>query len=199
MRRLSRFSKALLGVLIACALAPAGAQAQNPTVEPEPAGPNCPAGGLKITVTPAPTEEVPTPEPVVHYVCHGVAGEPGAPGSDGSPGSDGIDGANGMDGADGMDGGGFDEPEPVTPAQTQACRTSRVLNFKLPARFRGVRSASLRFNGARRTVAVRARRVQINMRGLACGYYPMLVARRGITPVLRVWRVTPTRIIRVAF
>lgn len=198
------------------------AQEQQPviTVVEEPSGDNCPTGGVKVTVTPAPEPdpeptpdptETPTPDPTetvtpeptltavaaqaqepnVYYVCNGQSGEPGPDGQAGSDGIDGLDGPDGVDGADGMDGesasGGSTNPKPV-------CASAGVKRIRVPARFKRHRQVTVIANAKRRHVRVSARhKVRVDLRRAACGYYPVLVSKRGIRPMLRIWHLTPSR------
>ena len=123
----------------------------------------------------------------------GDPGDPGEPGSEGLPGMDGLDGADGFDGLDGM--GGLGDAPTRVPAR-QACTSARVTTLRLPARFRGARRVTLTVNAKRQSVPVSRRRVKVDLRRLRCGYYPILVQRRGIRSALFVWRLTPGRIVR---
>jgi hypothetical protein len=76
------------------------------TVAVEPEGTNCPAAGIKVTVTHPPkgkTEEG-HDEPDVFFVCNGQPGLPGLPGPPGSPGEPGLPGVPGEPGQDGLPG-----------------------------------------------------------------------------------------------
>jgi Collagen triple helix repeat (20 copies) len=198
------------------------------TVVAEPPGENCEFGGVKVTVTPAeepeptpePTEE-PTPdptedpteepteeptepptaaaaqaEPEVTYVCNGQPGEPGTDGQDGADGADGDDGTDGMDGFDGTD------AEPGTPgiqaAAGERCRTAGVKKLRLPKRFKYVKRVTLTVNSKRTHPRVKRRVVKVNLRRVPCGYYPVLVQRRGVRSWLIVLRLTPNRVVRTS-
>ena len=190
----------------------------------EPPGDNCPDGGVKITVTPTPeptpeptedptpeptTEptpeptEDPTPEPTplarvaqeepeVYYVCNGQQGEPGL---EGIPG---MDGQNGSDGFDGLTPEGESDFGPLAPeSSARACSSARVVRLRLPSRFRHASRVKLTVNGKRKSVRVNSRRViRVDMRKAPCGYYPVLVQRRGVKSALYVWRLTSLGIAR---
>lgn len=194
------------------------------TVVAEPPGENCEFGGVKVTVTPAeeptpepteeptpdPTEE-PTPdptedpteeptdtptvaaaqaaEPTVEYVCNGQPGEPGQDGQDGQDGTDGQDGDNGLDGMD------ADADTPgiqATPANR--CATAKTVKVKLPRRFHNRVKVRVTANAQRRSARVRRHKVSVNLRRVPCGYYPVLVQKRGVRSYLIVLRFTPHRV-----
>lgn len=195
--------RALLVTLAALAL-PASAAADTITVVPEPAGVNCPAGGVKITVVPTPPAPPALPPPdQISYVCNGAAGAPGtagAPGADGADGKDGVDGKDGQDGLDGQDGSnganGFDGQDGSNSAsgstststrQASCGKASRVITWHLPARFRGVTSATVVVGGHKRTVTITRGTVSVDLHGLACGSYPVVIQRRGIKPAVRIF------------
>ena len=196
----------------------APAQAQDPvpaddiTVVVEPPGENCVNGGIKVTVTTTPEDPEQEPVETVYYVCNGQDGEPGtpgtpgepgdpgppgppgddgAPGQDGQDGSDGADGSDGVDGADGIDGAEGENAGPVQVPASQACASAGIKRLKLPSRYRGVRKVTVIANARLRTVRVSAnRRVRVDLRRVTCGYYPVIVQRRGIRPVLKIYRLT---------
>ena len=204
-----------------CAATPAVAQTPGDSIEvvPEPAGANCEFGGVKITVTPGVPDPPPDPlpEPQVSYVCNGQGtpgepgppgdpgppGEPGEPGNPGDPGDPGDPGADGLEGLPGQDAfdDSFDEQndEPTlrVPA-SEACASARVTTMRVPKRFRGARRVRLTVAGKRKSAVVKRRRVKVDLRRLRCGFYPVLVQKRGIRPALFVWRLTPNRIVRRA-
>jgi hypothetical protein len=186
--------RALLVTLAALAVFPAAAAADTISVVPEPAGANCPAGGVKITVTPTPpAPPAPPPPDQVSYVCSGPAGADGAPGTDGAPGADGTDGTDGVDGQDGSN--GFDGSDATssgsgatTTSRTPSCgKASRVITWHLPARFKRVTSATVIVGGHKRTVTITRGAVSVDLHGLACGSYPIVIQRRGIRPVVRIF------------
>ena len=162
----------------------------DPTPTPEP------------TPTPTPTEEptptpTPTPDdgrdpptarlsqsvPESYYICNGQVGDPGLDGSNGFDGRDGSDGFDGQDGSGGTGNGN------TVNTSARACASAGVKRMRLPARFKGVRSVTVVANGKRRAVRVRGRRVRVDLRRARCGYYPVLIQRRGIKPVLRIWHL----------
>ena len=121
-------------------------------VEVEPAGPNCPTGGIKVTLLNGPS----TADDKVFYVCNGIAGPVGPTGAQGPAGPAGG-GAQG----------------------TPACVSTRVAKWRIivadGVRFRLL---SATFEGAparvTRTRTPRGRRmlvVRINSRGLPRGIY----------------------------
>lgn len=187
--------RALLVTLAALAF-PAAAAADTITVVPEPAGANCATGGVKITVTPTPPPPPdPAPPDQISYVCSGPAGVDGQPGADGAPGADGQDGTPGLDGLDGQDGSnGFDGSDgtggstSASATKTPSCgKASRVVTWHLPARFRRATSATVIVGGHRRVVLVERGTVLVDLHGLACGSYPVVVQRRGLRPAVRVF------------
>ena len=143
----------------------------------------------------------------------GEPGEPGEPGQDGESGQPGDPGEPGQEGPPGMDGlsGGTDfgdigdvgadigvgtgPPAPRVPA-SQACASARVTTLRLPKRFRGARRVRLTVAGQRKSAAVSRRRVKVDLRRLRCGYYPVLVQKRGTKSALFIWRLTPNGIVR---
>jgi len=188
--------RALLLALAALAL-PASAAADTITVVPEPAGANCAAGGVKITVSPTPPPPpAPPPADQVSYVCSGPAGADGQDGAPGLPGADGQDGAPGLDGLDGQDGAdGFNGSDGTTTAaaggtgsRVASCgKASRVIAWHLPARFRRATSATVVVGGHRRVVLLARGTVLVDLHGLACGSYPIVVQRRGLRPAVRIF------------
>ena len=203
--------------LVLCVAAPAAAQTpagDTIDVAPEPAGDNCEFGGVRITVT-----HPPPAEPDVTYVCNGQQGppgDPGEPGEPGPPGEPGEEGPPGQDGLPGLDGGGdggtdfigdigadlgdvgdvgTGPPVPRVPA-SRACASAKVTKLRLPRRFRGVRRVKLTVAGRRASTRVSRRRVNVDLRRLPCGYYPVLVQKRGVRSALFIWRLTPSRIVR---
>ena len=174
--------------------------ANDITVVVEPPGSNCEAGGIKVTVTPIPEDPEEEPVPSVYYVCNGQQGEPGEPGPEGppgegepglpgDPGQDGLPGEPGIEGPPGEDGNSAETPS--TGSGSRACASASVVRMKLPARYRGVRKVTVIVNGKRRSARVQRQRVQVDLRKLQCGYYPVLVQRRGIKSALRIWHLTP--------
>lgn len=203
---------------------PAAVLAQSPqptiTVVAEPPGDNCEFGGVKVTVTPAeeatptpdPTED-PTPDPTedpteeptedptepptaaaaqaepdVTYVCNGQPGEPGTDGNDGADGADGDSGTDGMD-ADA-------ETPGVQALPANRCATAGVKKVKVPRRFRNGKTVVVTANAQRRHAHVKRHAVKVNLRRVPCGYYPVLVQRRGVRSWLIVLRLTPHRVVR---
>lgn len=216
-----------LALVLAPSVAQAQTQGDTIDVVPEPPGANCPTGGVKITVThsgdPAPPPDITyvcngqqgppgTPgepgepgEPGTpgEPGPPGDPGEPGTPGDPGEPGQDGSEGPPGMDGLEGppgMDGffdGGGASDAPVRVPEDQACASASVATLKLPKRYRGVSRVRLTVAGQRKFTSVTRRRVKVDLRRLRCGYYPVLVQKRGVRSALSVWRLTETRLRRV--
>ena len=169
-------------------------------VEPEPAGENCPAGGIKIVITRPrkPTKDKPDPKPRkrIFYVCNGVDGEPGPPGPPGPPGEDGEDGEDGEPGADGPEGPpGADGPEgpegqpgPRGPAGREAptCASGRSAIWRvIVLRTHRVRALRAYFEGSRTPVTRGRTRngrvmytVRIDLSGLPRGAYTARVRYR---------------------
>ena len=168
--------------------------ANDITVVVEPPGDNCVAGGIKVTVTPVAEDPEAPPEPQVYYLCNGQDGEPGPEGPPGEgepvePGQEGPPGQDGLEGPPGEDGNSAESfPSGNT---TRVCASASVVRMKLPLRFRGVRRVTLYVDGQRHGVRVQRRRVRLDLRRLECGYYPVLVSKRGIKPALRIWHLTP--------
>ena len=186
-------TRAALVAVLALLVGASSAAADTITVVPEPAGANCTAGGVKITVTPTPPPPPdPAPPDQVSYVCSGPAGADGAPGP---PGADGVDGTSGQDGLNGSDGtNGFDGQDgsssATAAAKTPSCgKASRTVTWLLPKRFRRVASATVIVNGHRRVVLVDRGTILVDLHGLACGSYPVVVQRRGIRPTFKVFRL----------
>jgi hypothetical protein len=154
----------------------------------EPPGTNCPNGGVKIT-----TIHPPPAEPDVVFVCNGdpgQAGDPGDPGQAGDPGQDGQDGSNGSDGSDGFD--GRDATPPTSSSARRSCgKASKTVRLRLPARFRRARTVTLTVAGDRNSVPVTRRAITVNLKGLPCGSYPVVVQRRGIRPFVRIFTLHP--------
>ena len=174
--------------------------AEEPVPTPTPTEPP----DVDPTPTPTPTETpepTPTPDdgrdpptaqlsqadPEVSYICNGQSGDPGL---DGSNGFDGRDGSDGFDGQDGSNGGGNGN---TVNSSARACASAGIKRMRLPARFRGSGSVTVVANGKRRSARVRGRRVRVDLRRARCGYYPVLVQRRGVRPVLKVWHLTTGR------
>ena len=215
---------AVTAALVAAVLAsdPTSAQTGDTvTVTDEPAGENCEYGGVRITVThpeptpdpteeptPDPTEE-PTPDPTedptetpeatqlrrrepdMTFVCNGQSGEPGQDGTDGADGDDGDNGENGMDGMD----SDFETPG-IQATRSNRCATAGVVKVRVPKRFRNGTRVRVTANGRRRSARVRKRKVAANLSTVPCGYWPVLIQRRGKRSALIVVRLTPRRVVR---
>ena len=147
---------------------PPGPPGESPTVEVEPAGPNCPAGGVKITV---PDNDDADSDPQVFYVCNGADGEPGPTGP---PGSDGAPGPTGPTGPAGP-------PGPAGPRGEDAptCASGRTARWRvIVVRTHRVRNLRASFEGAPAPVT-RSRTpggrvmytVRIDLSGLPRGVY----------------------------
>jgi hypothetical protein len=147
---------------------PPGEPGESPTVEVEPAGPNCPTGGVRITV---PDNDDEGTDPQVFYVCNGAPGPTGPGGADGPAGPQGPAG-----------------PPGATPRlpENVTCISNRVATWRVIVR-RGVRVRNVRFSfEGVRTSAVRGRtpggrvvyRVRVDMRGLPRGVYVARVRYR---------------------
>ena len=98
-----------------------------PLVEtnPEPAGENCPAGGLRVDSgldanqsNRLEGDEITS----TAYACNGVDGSQGADGSDGRPGSNGSDGRPGSNGSDGRPGSNGSDGTPGSSALVRVTR-----------------------------------------------------------------------------
>ena len=61
--------------------------------------------------------------------------------------------------------------------------------WHLPARFRRVTAATVIVGGHKRVVLVERGTVLVDLHGLACGSYPVLVQRRGIRSAVRVFNL----------
>ena len=209
-----------VGVEVAPAQAQDPAPADDITVVSEPPGENCASGGIKVTVTTTPEDPEAEPVETVYYVCNGQDGEPGTPGEDGedgapgtpgepgpegpqgppgepgqdgAPGTDGQDGNDGADGNDGVDGadGSDGEQGPIRVPVSQACASAGVKRLRLPSRFANARRVTVIANAKRRTVRVSARRtVRVDLRRVTCGYYPVIIRKKGIRSELRIWHLT---------
>ena len=104
---------------------------------------------------------------------------------------------DGFDGADGFaDVGSGPGEAPARVPQAQACASARVTSVKLPRRYRGIRRVRMTVAGKRGAVKVTRRRAQVDLRRLRCGYYPVLVQKRGVKSALFIYRLTPSRIVR---
>lgn len=190
-------------------------------VEAEPAGTNCPAAGIKVTVThpkvKAEDDTETTPEPEVFYICNGIPGEPGPqgpPGEQGAPGADGVPGTS----DDVFSGPGdtsiivdnnitVEAPdndntgEDVGTVAPNTCRSTRIAHMNLPRRLGRFAFIRVRVDGGPGRVArVRTspegiRYVRVNMRGKRCGRH-IVVGRRSrpnVRPTVRIWFVTSAR------
>jgi hypothetical protein len=131
-------------------------------VEAEPAGLNCPAAGIKVTVTHPKVKgeddtEI-TPEPDVFYVCNGIPGLPGPqgpPGEQGAPGQDGVPGTSddvfpgpgdtsiiidnnitveAPDDTDTSTGDDDNDNTGTGTGATRPCRSTRIAHMNLPRR-----------------------------------------------------------------
>ena len=177
------------------------------TITEEPAGENCPAGGIKIVVThrdpPAPERRNDPPDPPdpvteTFFVCNGIDGLPGEPGEPGIPGTPGTPGAT-IIGPGGL-------PFTVTQTTTvnvninggRGCKSiRRRARLVLPQRMRDETTVRVKVDRERAIsrVVIRDRFVRVNMRGKRCGAHLVQVRKRGIDPTLRLWTVTsPTGI-----
>ena len=160
----------------------------DPTEEPTPD----PTEDPTEEPTEPPTARVSQAEPEVEYICNGQPGEPGDAGNDGQ---DGADGDNG-DGTrlDGMD-ADFDTPG-IQATRANRCATAGTKKVKVPKRFHNGTKVRVTANGQRRSSRVRKHKVSANLRTVPCGYYPVLVQKRGMRSALVVLRLTPRRVIR---
>lgn len=188
--------------------------AHNPTtlcdhfeITVEPAGENCPNGGIKVIVVRGDRDDEPElatedengredPADSVFFVCNGEDGQPGAPGP---PGADGVPGTPGAPGAPGADGPQGDQGLPGTPgADLEPClNTRRIVPMVVPHRGHGQRQwpaaghrVKIRVNGAtqtRRIVVRNGRRfVLMSVRGFKCGVYPVTMRVPGRFAALRI-------------
>ena len=124
-------------------------------------------------------------------MCNGQAGDPGEAGQDGT---DGADGDSGMDGMDGFD---ADAGTPgVQARRADRCQTAGVVRVRVPRRFANGARVRVLANGRRRSQRVRKRRVAANLRTVPCGYWPVLISRRGQRSALVVLRLTDRRVSR---
>ena len=166
----------------------------------EPAGENCPAGGIKVTVIRDGGHVKEFGEDRASedfYVCNGEDGEDGedgAPGAPGLPGADGPAGPPGPPGPPGADG---------QPGAGEACVNGRRLSpLFLPIRRpwqaafprRGL--VRVKINGdtqVRRVLRTDSGRtyVRVVVRGLPCGVYPITVRSTGRWPAKRIWIIRP--------
>lgn len=161
------------------------------TVVPEPAGENCPNGGIKIVIVrgkpdeePAPLTSNPKPDPAdeVFFICNGVDGGSGTPGA---PGPEGPQGLPGSPGAPGQLPAGCVNTRNVSPLILPK-RGARQRKFPRTGRVR------VRINGTTQVRRIRTgpngrRFVLVTLRGLDCGVYPITVGRRGVLPAKRIW------------
>ena len=106
-----------------------------------------------------------------------------------------MDGPEGLPGMDAL-GEPFGEDNPARVPASRACASARMTSLRLPKRYRGAERVLLTVAGRRRSVAVSNRRVKVDLRRLRCGYFPILVQKRGVRSALFVWRLTPRRIVR---
>lgn len=189
-----------------CSLPPevCAAQPSQISVAVEPPGDNCENGGIAITVTPLPPTPTPEPtdtpepeptdtpdpeptptvtavaaqdEPEIFYVCNGATG---ADGMDGS-------GDNGDSGDDSGDNGENSNSNTGTTRRPSCGKASRTITLRLPTRYRKATRVTVTLNGKRHHPTVKRRSVRINLRGLRCGSYPVVVQRRGIRPYVRIF------------
>jgi hypothetical protein len=144
----------------------------------------------------------------------GVPGEPGAPGEPGPEGPPGNDGTDGNDGADGADGADGQDGEPGEPGESgggggggvvtspgaprgRCGAVNRSARLRLPSSFRPNARVRVILNGKRRTARTNVRRsIRVNLRGLRCGTFPILVQQRGVRTYVAVWTLRRTQIIR---
>ena len=97
-------------------------------------------------------------------------------------------------GLDGMD------ADPDTPgiqaSRRNRCATAGYVRVRVPARFHNGARVRVTANGQRKRVRVRKRKVRADLRTVPCGYFPVLVQRRGTRSALVVLRLTPRRVAR---
>lgn len=163
-------------------------------VTPEPAGANCPAGGIKIVVIHGQPDEadlaavVPPVDPPdeTFYVCNGVPGVGGPPGPPGPPGAPGAPGAPGPQG----------EPGVGAPGCVNRRRAAALFlphrgpgERQFPSRGRVRVSINRHVQKPRvRTTARGPRRHYVIVRlPRRCGVYPISVRSRGRLPAKRIW------------
>jgi hypothetical protein len=150
-------------------------------VVPEPPGSSCPAGGIKLTVGDQPPQ----------FVCNGVSGPQGPagpqgttglPGQQGAPGANGTNGVNGTNGAGGANG-------TTTTTSAGGCTIQRSVRLVLPRRFRSFRSVRLAIDASgQRVLRVHNQRyIEVDMRDRACGTHVLVVRKRGVRALIRVW------------
>lgn len=187
---------------------PPGPPGVSPTIEVEPAGVNCPVGGVKITL-PDGDDDGDEPDGVF-FICNGLDGQPGAPGvpgDDGAPGPIGPAGPKGDTGAPGPQG-------PSGPAGPRGIGLSNCVfprprvAQRLPARWLALRGQRVRvvIAGRVRRPAIRVINgravVLVRVRGIRCGTYPLIVqdiftGGRHTRSTIKVWTLRRSgRVIR---
>ena len=163
----------------------------DPTEEPTPD----PTEDPTEEPTEPPTARVSQAEPTVEYVCNGQPGAPGDNGDNGQDGQDGNDGDDGTDGQDGFDGMDADSDTPGIQARRgDQCATAGVKKVRVPKRFKG--RVTITANSQRKRPRVKRHVVKVNLRRVPCGYYPVLVQKRGVRSYLVVLRLTSKRVTR---
>ena len=85
----------------------------------------------------------------------------------------------------------------TVPGSKPACKSTLTTSKlgPLPTRFKHVKRAAVAINGRNQIRSVLSgRRVNVSLKGLACGTYPIVVNdfpnTRAIVPVLRIWTLT---------
>lgn len=170
--------KYLLGVAAAVLLVPTVAWADPPPGSQDPCKHNpttlCDGG------EPGPPGPPGEPGPP------GPPGDPGAPGSPGAPGPVGPAGAAGNPGAVGPAG---PAGAPGAPAVKEDCTSKRTLSVKLPKGYKGKVSALVA--GKHKTLTVVRGRVKINFTGAKCGLGSIVIRKKGLDPVVRIYTLGP--------
>lgn len=177
------------GIAITVTPKPEETPTPEPTDTPEPEPTDTPTPEPTETPTPEPTE-TPTPtavaaqdeEPQVFYICNGDD-----LGADETPTPDPDDTS---DPGDFIDNGDSEQnfDEGIGTTRRPSCgKASRTVSQRLPKRYHGVKRVSMTLNGRKRSTVVRHQAVRINLRGLKCGSYPVVIQRRGIKPYVRIF------------
>ena len=63
--------------------------------------------------------------------------------------------------------------------------------MRLPARYANNKTVTVLVNAHRYSTRVRSHRVRVDLRGMGCGSYPVIVKRAGVKPVVRIFTLHP--------
>lgn len=119
-----------------------------------------------------------------------IAPAPGATGPAGPAGPQGPAGPAGPAGKDGANGTSAQSVSRQSVAAKGKCTSKRTLSIRLPRGYHGRITALV--SGKRQTVRVDSRRrIRLTFRGVKCGIGSVVIRKRGLKPVVRIYTLGP--------